>query len=63
MKSNIKCNKLIILPPATGRENITFLGVHNTIGNLQFPRLLMFFSSKFGIPSITDNMSIIRFDK
>lgn len=49
--------------PTTLEEMKKFIGVHIAIGNLQFPRVRMYWSSKYGIPLIKDSMSVLRFFK
>lgn len=50
--------------PATSVQEIKkFIGVHITIGNLQFPRARMYWSSKYGISLIKEALAINRFFK
>ncbi|KAG5883639.1 hypothetical protein JTB14_025142 [Gonioctena quinquepunctata] len=49
--------------PTKLEEIKKFIGVPIAIGNLQFPRVRMYWSPKYGIPLIKDSISLHRFFK
>lgn len=49
--------------PTTVQKIKLFIGVHIAIGNLQFPRVRMYWSPKYGIPLIKESISLLRFFK
>ncbi|KAI4465947.1 transposase is4 [Holotrichia oblita] len=50
--------------PATNIDEIkTFIGVHIIMGNLQYPRVRMYWDSKISIPLVHDNINYNRFSK
>uniref|UniRef100_A0A6P7GHJ3 Uncharacterized protein LOC114338891 n=1 Tax=Diabrotica virgifera virgifera TaxID=50390 RepID=A0A6P7GHJ3_DIAVI len=50
-------------PPTNLEEIKTFIGVHIVMGNLQFPRVCMYWHRSMGIPLVKDSLSLSRFYK
>ncbi|XP_050501036.1 piggyBac transposable element-derived protein 4-like [Diabrotica virgifera virgifera] len=50
-------------PPTNLDEIKTFIGVHIVMGNLQFPRVCMYWHRSMGIPLVKDSLSLSRFYK
>ncbi|KAJ8910560.1 hypothetical protein NQ315_008945 [Exocentrus adspersus] len=50
-------------PPTTPEEIKKFFGIHIVMGNLQFPRVRMYWQKNIGIPLVQENMAFNRFSK